>query len=241
MERDRRGRFLVGRLLRLNCGLAAAALLVAAPVAKPAGVALRTPIAIGIVDSGIGSVDPTGHGSAVAAVLNAALGRGSWARVRSYPDLNRAGFAQPRLMAAAIRAAAAAGARLVNISQTIKGRAPRVRRAIAAAPDVLFVVAAGNEGLDLDAPGLERDPCSDPAPNLICVAATTSRGGPLARFSNRGRGSVDAAAPGAGTSFAAPRVTAGAARLLWRHPDRPVAGLRRETISRFPLPGERTR
>jgi subtilisin family serine protease len=129
-------------------------------------------------------------------VLRGALGKAR-ARIRSYPDLNRAGFAQPRLMAAAIRRAAADGMRAVNISQTIKGRAPRVRRAIAAVPEVLFVVAAGNEELDLDALGLDRDPCTDPAPNLICVAATDRAG--LASFSNRGGNSVDAAAPGDGT------------------------------------------
>ena len=189
-----------------------------------------------MIDSGIGKTDPTGHGTAVAAVLREAVGERTRARIVSYPDLNRAGAGQPRLMATAIHRAAADGIRLVNISQTIRGVAPRVRRAIAAAPGTLFVVAAGNEGLDLDALRLDRDPCTVPAPNLICVAASNAAGNGLAPFSNRGRTSVDAAAPGAGTSFATPRVTAAAARLLWAHPRWSTVRLRAATTARFPVP-----
>jgi subtilisin family serine protease len=108
---------------------------------------------------------------------------------------------------------------VVNISQTILGRAGRVRRALAAAPATLFVVAAGNEGLDLAEPGLDRDPCSAPAPNVICVGELGPGGRP-ASSSNFGAGVLDAWAPGpGGTSFAAPRVSAHAAALLWRHPE----------------------
>ncbi|HEX3734584.1 MAG TPA: S8 family serine peptidase [Solirubrobacterales bacterium] len=125
--------------------------------------ASATPVRVGVIDSGFGDV--RGHGSKVAAVLRAAVGDRAQVRLVSYPDVNRTGFAQPRLMAQAIRRAAADGVRVVNISQTIKGRAPRVRRAIAAAPGTLFVVAAENEGLDRL--GLDRDPCTDPAPNVV--------------------------------------------------------------------------
>lgn len=75
-----------------------------------------------MIDSGIGATDATGHGSAVGAILRRAAGAG--VRIVSYPDLNRAGFAQPPLMAQAIRRAAADGVPVVNISQTIAGRAP---------------------------------------------------------------------------------------------------------------------
>jgi hypothetical protein len=68
---------------------------------------------------------------------------------------------------------------------------------------------------------------------VICVAA--SKGAGLAPFSNRGRTSVDAAAPGAGTSFATPRVAATAARLLIAHPDWDLAHVRRATVTRFPI------
>jgi thermitase len=212
--------------------LAATALAVAALAVAATPAAARAPLAVGVIDSGVGAADATGHGSAVAATLRGALGPGVRARIASYPDLNRAGFAQPRLLARAIRRAAADGVRVVNVSQTIRGAAPRVRRAIAAAPETLFVVAAGNEGLDLDRLRLDRDPCTAPSPNVICVAAT-ARDGELARTSNRGCDSVDVAALGPATSFAAPRVAARAATLLWHHPDWGGEELREATVAQL--------
>ncbi|HVW46444.1 MAG TPA: S8 family serine peptidase [Solirubrobacterales bacterium] len=214
------------------------ALVLAATVALLAGVAAGAPrgnaaapaagraVAVGVIDSGIGAGGAGGHGSGagghggeVAAVLRgAAAARGVRVHLVSLADVNRSGAGQPRLMAREIRRAAAAGLRVVNISQTIRGRAGRVRRALAAAPDTLFVVAAGNEGLDLAEPDLERDPCSAPQPNVICVGELRP-GGARAANSNHGNGIVDAWAPGpGGTSFAAPRVAAHAAALLRRHP-----------------------
>jgi subtilisin family serine protease len=194
----------------------------AAGPARSAEAASRSasPIRVGLIDSGLGASDPTGHGSAVAAVLRgAAAARQVPLRLISLPDVNRAGFGQPRLMARAIRRAGAARIPVVNISQTIPGRAGRVRRALAAAPGTLFVVAAGNEGLDLSQPGVERDPCSAPAPNVICVGELAAGGG-RATISNYGSGIVDTWAPGpGGTSFAAPRVSARVAALLHHHPD----------------------
>lgn len=188
----------------------------AAAAMGPDGAAVR----VGLIDSGLGTSDPTGHGSAVASLLRgSADARRVRLRLVPYPDVNRAGIGQPLLLARAIRRAAASRMRVVNISQTIPGRAGRVRRALAASPDTLFVVAAGNEGLDLDEPGLERDPCSAPGRNVVCVGELGPGGRPAAN-SNFGAGTVDAWAPGpGGTSFAAPRVTARAAALLWRHPD----------------------
>jgi subtilisin family serine protease len=149
----------------------------------------------------------------------------------SIPDVNRAGFGQPLLMARAIRRAAAAHIRVVNISQAIPGRAGRVRQALAASPRTLFVVAAGNEGLDLAEPGLERDPCSAPQPNVVCVGELGPGGRPTAN-SNFGAGAVDAWAPGpGGTSFAAPRVAALAAALFWRHPAWSVRRVRARLIA----------
>lgn len=210
-------------------GLLATAATVLAVAASPgaAGAVPVPAVRVGVIDSGIGANDPTGHGSAVAAVLRAgATGRGVPVRLVSLPDVNRAGFGQPRLMAREIRRAGAARIPVVNISQTIPGRAGRVRRALAASPDTLFVVAAGNEGLDLAAPGLERDPCSAPQPNVLCVGELGPAGRPAER-SNYGAGIVDAWAPGpGGTSFATPRVTAHAAALLSRHPTWTVAQLR---------------
>jgi subtilisin family serine protease len=203
---------------------------VAGPGAAGAGAPRATPgraVRVGLIDSGLGTADPTGHGSAVAAVLRAgASGRGVPLRLVAFPDVNRAGLGQPLLMARAIRRAGAAHMRAVNISQTIAGRSGRVRRALAAEPGTLFVVAAGNEGLDLAAPGRERDPCSAPQPNVVCVGELGPGGRPAAS-SNRGSGVVDTWAPGpGGTSFAAPRVSAHAAALFFHHPAWTVARVR---------------
>jgi subtilisin family serine protease len=192
-----------------------------------AGSASAAPVRVGVIDSGLGAGDPTGHGSAAAKVLwESAAARRVPVRVVSLPDVNRAGVGQPLLMARAIRRAGALHIRVVNISQTIPGRAGRVRRAFAASPGALFVVAAGNEGLDLAEPGLDRDPCSAPQPNVLCVGELGPGGRPAAN-SNFGPGVVDAWAPGpGGTSFAAPRVSAHAAALFSRHPDWSVARVR---------------
>jgi len=209
----------------------AAGLAGAAPPAGTAYPAAAGPVRVGLIDSGLGASDPTGHGTAVAAVLRrAAAARGAPLALVSFPDVNRAGSGQPLLMARAIRRAASSHMRVVNISQTILGRAGRVRRALAASPATLFVVAAGNEGLDLAEPGLDRDPCSAPAQNVICVGELGPGGRPVSN-SNFGAAIVDAWAPGpGGTSFAAPRVSAHAAALLWRHPYWSVARVRSSLV-----------
>jgi subtilisin family serine protease len=215
---------------------ALAVLAVTAGKAGAAGVAdlagAGAPVRVGLIDSGLGASDPTGHGSAVAAMLRkSAAARRVPLRLVSFPDVNRAGFGQPLLMGRAIRRAAAARMQVVNISQTIPGRAGRVRRALAASPATLFVVAAGNDGLDLAEPGLDRDPCSAPQPNVVCVGELGPGGRPAAN-SNFGPGVVDTWAPGpGGTSFAAPRVSAHAASLFWRHPSWSVARVRASLLS----------
>lgn len=209
------------------CALVALAIVAGSAGAFQDSAAGGAPVRVGLIDSGLGAGDPTSHGSAVAAVLReGAEARGVPLRLVSLADVNRAGFGQPRLMAQAIQRAAALHIRVVNISQTIPGRAGRVRRALAASPDTLFVVAAGNEGLDLAEPGLERDPCSAPQPNVVCVGELGPGGRPAAN-SNFGPGVVDAWALGpGGTSFAAPRITAHAAALFWRHPSWRVSRVR---------------
>jgi subtilisin family serine protease len=216
-----RGAVRSGVAVALAIALGAASATPGASAARGSGADGRAtpPVRVGVIDSGLGTSDPTGHGSAVAEVLReSAAGRRVSVRVVSLPDVNRAGVGQPLLMARAIRRAGALHIRVANISQTIPGRAGRVRRAFADSPGTLFVVAAGNEGLDLAEPGLDRDPCSAPQPNVVCVGELGPGGRPAAN-SNFGPGVVDAWAPGpGGTSFAAPRVTAHAAALLSRHP-----------------------
>ncbi len=94
------------------------------------------------------------------------------------------------------------GARVVNASFGGPTDSSAERAAIAAAPGVLFVTSAGNDGRDLDA-GTPNYPCAFDLPNVICVAATDERDA-LAGFSNQGARSVDLAAPGVGVLTTAP-------------------------------------
>lgn len=87
----------------------------------------------------------------------------------------------------------AKGARIVSGSFGGGPPSGAEEAAFAAASDVLFVFAAGNDGHNNDL--TPTYPCSYPSPNIICVAATDQNDG-LAGFSNFGPASVDLAAPG---------------------------------------------
>lgn len=101
---------------------------------------------------------------------------------------------------------------------------------VRAAPDTLFVFAAGNDGTDNDL--YPTSPANIPASNVISVAATFGRG-KLATFSNFGTATVDVAAPGviiessipgdeylkvSGTSQAAPYIANVAAKIKDANP-----------------------
>jgi thermitase len=110
--------------------------------------------------------------------------------VLSYDDAVAAAFAYAGRMGVKVVQASVGTTNSSLVSDTIAG-----------APNTLFVVAAGNEGQNLEtSPDF---PCSFNAPNLVCVAATDLSDN-LTSFSNYGEQTVDLAAPGDFALGAAP-------------------------------------
>jgi len=105
---------------------------------------------------------------------------------------------------AAIDYAGAHGARVANVSLGNEDDPLAVREAIAANPEILFVISAGNESADTGSS--PHYPCvynplaegKSEVDNVICVAAT-NQADQLAEFSNWGASTVDLGAPGTET------------------------------------------
>lgn len=169
---------------------------------------------------------PLHHGSAVMSVL---IQEAPMARVLPVryprPDMTQ--------MADAVTWLAETGARVVNLAMGSNTKADwdAFERAAKHYPQILFIISAGNDGRDID-----RDPVYPAALGLANAIVVTSSelDGRLAAGSNWGPRNVDImvpaervavidhrGAPGkaSGSSFAVPRVSALAVRMLAQHPD----------------------
>lgn len=94
------------------------------------------------------------------------------------------------------------GADIVNMSLSWgKTRVEALDYIVKTNPDVLFVVAAGNDAANNDR--TKSYPCDMPFKNLVCVGASDPLD-KMASFSNRGPKNVDIAAPGEGILGLAP-------------------------------------
>lgn len=182
---------------------------------------------------------PQRHGTRTATLL---LREAPRARLVPYryprPDMSR--------MTGLVNDAADNGIVVVNISMGSNDRADWEAFAAAARahPGTLFVLSAGNDGRDIDARPVY--PAALRLDNAITVTSSTAGGEP-ARGSNRGRKSVDLLVPAerlrvtdfdgseiaaSGSSYAAVRVSALAARMLAQHPDWRAAELKEAIFAR---------
>lgn len=171
--------------------------------------------------------DTHGHGThvtgTIAALADNKLGIAGVAPASRVLPLRVMGSSGEGLVSDVIQAfdrAGRLGIRVVNASLGASSYTKSLRDVIAAYPETLFVVAAGNDGQDVDA--APTYPCALPLANVVCVGATDAADNP-ASFSNRGATAVDLHAPGSkilstwksfggyvtasGTSMASPHVS----------------------------------
>src|SRR4051812_8705597 len=176
------------------------------------------------------------HGTHVTGTIAAANGNDEGisgvapdARVLPLKVLNSAGSGTWDALANAFDLAGDMGIRVVNASLAGTVAAPVVSDVIAQHPDTLYVVAAGNDNLNLDGSATSF-PCEAPQPNVLCVGAS-DQSDRRAGFSDYGSAAVDLYAPGVdvlstyinggyaylqGTSMAAPNAAGVTALLLSR-------------------------
>ncbi len=177
--------------------------------------------------------DTLGHGTNVAGVMGAVGNNGidvagiCWQAQIMTLGIGNPSAAAVQMSAAYIVAQRAAGqnVRVVNISAAFGGTPANIAALQNAANQlqaagILWVIAAGNSGLNVDVNAVY--PCVLANTNIVCVASSSNQD-LLSGFSNFGATNVDLAAPGeniattqlgggvqavSGTSFSAPHTTA---------------------------------
>ncbi|MDA0304823.1 MAG: S8 family serine peptidase [Proteobacteria bacterium] len=194
------------------------------------------------LDTGRSPFFPLHHGTAVASII---LREAPRARLVPYryprPDMSR--------LEALVADADDQGVVIVNMAMGSNKRSDweALARAAGERAHILFVISAGNDGRDID----ERPvfPAALDLENFLVVTSADNFGR-LAEGSNWGRSHVDIMVPGervpvtdhrgadgkaSGSSFAVPRITALAARLLAKHPDWKAKELKRAIVARARL------
>jgi subtilisin family serine protease len=210
------------------------------------------------VDGDATPMDQNGHGTHVAGIIGAVGNNGTgvtgvaWkAGILPVRVLNAKGSGSVTSVVNGYNWAVSHGARIVNVS--LGGSTPSQTEydALLNARNTLFVVAAGNDGVDVDT--TDSYPCAYDLPNVLCVAATGGND-QLAGFSDYGAQTVDIAAPGvdilstyptafsagfqqgpyewmSGTSMATPEVSGAAALVLDQDPSLTPWQLREKLMS----------
>jgi len=159
------------------------------------------------IDGDSDTDDQYGHGTHVSGTIAAAengrgvIGVAPGARVMPLRILDATGHGSSANSAAAFAYAGNLGLRVVNASigaTGVQNSSQAEYDAIHDHPNTLYVVAAGNGGLDEigdDNEVTPTYPCSYNLANILCVGATDSTD-KRAAFSNYGATSVDISAPG---------------------------------------------
>jgi subtilisin family serine protease len=215
----------------------------------------------GIIDDYIGAdfskgygnaVDENGHGTHVAGIIGASTNNGIGIsgiakniKILPIKFIGSSGVGSASAAISAIDYAVANGAKIINASWgAIGANSDSLKAAIERAKDagVLFVAAAGNDGVDTD--GKNFYPAGYELSNIISVGASDSEDN-LAEFSNFGANTVDLLAPGveiastytssgyvylSGTSMAAPQVAGVATLVLSSHPELDFNQLRQSIL-----------
>jgi hypothetical protein len=199
--------------------------------------------------------DQFGHGTHVAGIIAALQNNGIGvsgvapaAKVMPLRVLDQNGSGTDVDVAQAFDDAGADGVPIVNASLGSTAPSQAIEQAIAAHPNTLYVVAAGNEGTNNDAPGTPFYPCDAPEANVICVGASDQNDQP-AYFSDYGASSVDLFAPGVsilstyptgtalpyayddGTSMATPMVSGTLALMLSHMPTLGATQLKNDLLA----------